>query len=151
MQKKTLLALILALALITLSFTGLPAVLSKSGVFSELNAAASDFKSDGCINCHQPRPDIGRDLRLSVLTSNIKNHTQITLNTIASSKIPTVCTTCHQNRLGNMLHLIHLGYEINLENNSTIIYAGECLYCHTPDRLTDEMSVKTGYEAKPDS
>lgn len=150
MGKKILIASILTLGIVMLSLTSLPAVPSKPSVFPGLqSASARNIKPDGCVNCHQPRPDIGRDLRLSVLTSDIKNHTDDTINSVSSSEIPTICKTCHENQLGNTLHLIHLGYEINPENNSTISYTGECLYCHAPDRSTGKMSFKTGYEAKP--
>ncbi len=150
MRKKILLASILILSIITLSLTGLPTALSELGVFPELlSASAGDVKPNGCVDCHQPRPDIGRDLRLSVLVSDIKNHTSSTIDTISNSQIPTICKACHESRLGNTLHLIHLGYEINPANNSTISYTGECLYCHAPDQSTGKMSFKTGYEAKP--
>lgn len=150
MRKKILLASILTLSIVMLSLTGLPAVLSEPSVFPGLlSASARDVKPNGCVDCHQSRPDIGRDLRLSVLTSDIKNHTSDTVNIISNSEIPTICKTCHESRLGNTLHLIHLGYEINPDNNSTISYTGECLYCHAPDQSTGKMSFKTGYEAKP--
>lgn len=150
MGKKILIASILIIGIITLSLAGLPAAPSKPSVFPGLlSASARNVKPNGCVDCHQPRPDIGRDLRLSVLTSNIKNHTSDTINSVSISEIPTICKTCHENRLGNTLHLIHLGYEINPENDSTISYTGECLYCHAPDRSTGQMSFKTGYEAKP--
>lgn len=150
MGKKILIASILIIGIITLSLASLPAAPSKPAVFPGLqSASARNVKPNGCVDCHQSRPDIGRDLRLSVLTSDIKNHTGNTINSVSSSEIPTICKTCHESQFGNTLHLIHLGYGINPENNSTISYTGECLYCHAPDRSTGKMSFKTGYEAKP--
>ncbi|MCL4436047.1 MAG: hypothetical protein M1503_08700 [Thaumarchaeota archaeon] len=150
MRTKILIASILILIITTLSFAGLPAVLSKPSSFPELlSATGKDVNPNGCVNCHQPRPDIGRDLRLSVLISDIGAHNRSVVNAVSTSEIPTICKTCHQSQLGNTLHLIHLGYRITPENTSTINYARECFYCHAPNRSTGSISFKTGYEAKP--
>ncbi len=150
MRTRTLLATTFTLTIITLSLTVLPAVLSKPSAFPEiLIATPRDLKPNGCVNCHQTRTEIGRDFKLSTLTSNIRNHTQDTTDTISSSEIPTTCKSCHLSELGNEVHIIHLGYEINPEKNSTASYTGECLYCHAQNQSTGEMRVKTGYENRP--
>lgn len=109
-----------------------------------------DPKPEGCVDCHKPRPDIGRDFRLSLGLQEIENHPNV-WERVATEEIPTMCMTCHLDTFSNVAHKFHFEFETDpLENHFISSYQGQCLYCHALDLETGEMEVKRGFEHQPD-
>lgn len=112
-----------------------------------------DPKPQGCVDCHKPRPDIGRDFRLSVELQEIEGHPDIS-GMVATQEIPELCMQCHTEKfkpLSNIVHKRHYEFEEDpLENHFIASYQGQCLYCHTLDLKTGEMGVKKGFEHQPE-
>lgn len=153
MKKILALTAILTISVLTINIIGIPAVLSQEHELPELpGITVEDEKPNGCVDCHKPRPDIGMDFRLSLALPNEGNHPDVG-DMVANGEIPTVCKTCHMDKLANRVHLVHLTgdrHDGNVTQNHFITsYHGQCLYCHDLDLDTGKMTIKTGYEPSP--
>lgn len=145
--------LIIALAIALLIGVGAAVVRTQEEEVPQLpGITVEDPKPEGCVDCHKPRPDIGRDFRLSVELQEIEGHPDIS-GMVASQEIPVLCTTCHTADflpLSNIAHKKHFEFEEDpLENHFISSYQGQCLYCHALDPETGEMTVKSGLEKQP--
>jgi hypothetical protein len=136
--------------ILMVTFIGVLVMFSKRAEFPQLVGTTKDETLNGCVDCHKSRPEIGRDFRLNLALKSKGNHSNAA--TIADGEIPIVCKICHSNELFNRVHLIHLTgslYEENITNRFLANYQEQCLYCHSLDVSTGEMTIKTGYEASP--
>ncbi len=135
---------------------------------------AADEKPNGCVSCHNERPDINRDFRLSTYigewsegapdeilelakaawpeASLSGKHPPVS-GMVATQELPAACLSCHAETsdkpLPSYLHLQHfVGGE---ENHFITSYGGFCTQCHTVNLDIENppagaMTIKTGKE-----
>lgn len=139
---------------------------------------APDEEPNGCVSCHRLREDIGQDFRLSTQIEEWSSegapewllmvaqraapegvtltgyHPKVAAQA-RTETIPDLCLGCHGEDstyappFARLLHLIKFAQPEDLaENHFITSYRGQCTYCHTLNKDTGVMSVKSGKEGE---
>ncbi|HXH60953.1 MAG TPA: hypothetical protein VNI20_06305 [Fimbriimonadaceae bacterium] len=132
---------LLAIAgLVLIGVAGVSLPQSKEG---ETATPVKDPFPNGCVSCHITTPE-GMDVRLNVLTKNIKGHPNIASFV---KVVPTDCMKCHKDggKIPSMDVVVHKAHFAKGEESIFVEkFNGDCKACHVLDMKTYEMGVKSG-------
>jgi hypothetical protein len=103
----------------------------------------ADEYPNGCVSCHVKVSD-DKDLRLIAVLKKVEKHPAIEKMV---KTVPSDCLKCHKegSKAGLFNLITHKNHFSNPQENAFVSnYKGNCLACHTLDKNTFVMSVKSG-------
>jgi hypothetical protein len=102
-----------------------------------------DEYPNGCVSCHVKVSD-DKDLRLIAVLKKVEKHPAIEKMV---KTVPSDCLKCHKegSKAGLFNLITHKNHFSNPQENAFVSnYKGNCLACHTLDKNTFIMSIKSG-------